>query len=185
MSVTRHRSAFRNQLMGRGQRMLRSMLSAVSLVAYEARECVRFRGREAANGSADEDTAEQYGVIGVISRPPEGRGRAVLAHIGGDSSHRVIIASKDDETRAAIVEAIGIDWDEVIVHNSKSIIKVTKDGEVLIGNVNDPAAFEPLVKRSEFVGHTHGPGTFVGQIAIQGVSGGAADISGTKYVKAQ
>ena len=170
--------------MGRGQRMLRSMLSAVSLVAYEARECMRFRGREAADGSADEDTAEQYGVIGVVSRPPKGRGRAVLAHIGGDSNHAVIVATKDDETRTAIIDAVGLDWDEVIIHSSQLVIKISRD-EVLIGNPSDPTAFEPLVKRSEFVGHKHGPGTYLGQVAIQGVSGGAADISGTKYTKAQ
>ena len=184
MSVSRHQSSFRDEIIGRGKRVLRSMLSTVALVAYEASERVTFRGREAADGSADEDSAEQYGTIGVISRPPKGRGRAILAHIGGDSGHAVIVACKDDETRTAIVDAVGIDWDEVIIYNSKLIIKVAKD-EVLIGNPSDPDAFEPLVKRSEFVGHKHGPGTYLGQVAIQGVSGGAADISGTKYTKAQ
>ena len=60
MSVSRHQSSLRDEIIGRGKRVLRSMLSTVALVAYEASERVTFRGREAADGSADEDSAEQY-----------------------------------------------------------------------------------------------------------------------------
>ena len=157
MSVTRHQSSFRDEIIGRGKRALRSMLSTVALVAYEASERVTFRGRESADGSADEDSAEQYGTIGVISRPPKGRGRAILAHIGGDAGHAVVIASKDDETRTVIVETIGIDWDELIAHNSIRVIKLAKNGDIFIGQPDGD------FKRVATEDHTHGLPTIVGQ----------------------
>ena len=157
MSVSRFGYNLRDELKGRGKRMLRSMLSAVAIVAYEARECVRFRGREAADGSADEDIAEQYGVIGLVSRPPKGRGRSVLAHIGGESSHAVIVASKDDETRIQIVDTVGLDWDELIVHNSLRVIKLTKNGDILIGAPNGQ------FKAVALADHTHTVPMVVGQ----------------------
>lgn len=157
MSISRFGDNLREELKGRGKRMLRSMLAAVAVVGYEARECIRFRGREAADGSADEDLAEQYGVIGVLSRPPRGHGRAILAHIGGESSHAVIVASKDDDTRAAIIGAVGLDWDEVIVHNSKTVLKITRDGEVLIGRVGGD--FKAVATED----HTHPVPALVGQ----------------------
>lgn len=133
MSVSRYLDRFREEYKGRATRMVRSMLSAVAIAAYEAGERIAYRGREAADGSADEDLAEHYGVIGLVSRPPKGRGRAILAHVGAEAGHAVIIATKDDDTRTAIINTVGLDWDEVIVHNSLLIMKFTSEGKVLIG----------------------------------------------------
>ncbi len=187
MSVSRHFDKFRKTYKDGAVRMVRSMLSAVAIVAYEAGERIGYTGREAADGSADTDVADHYRVIGFISRPPKGKGRAVLAHIGGESGHPAVIATSDDGTRAAIIDSAKLDWDEVIVHNSRTVIKITNDGEVLIGNPDDPAAFEPLVRRSEFVGHAHDAGSFKGYSStpIVGTSGGASNIAGTKYTRSQ
>lgn len=44
---------------------------------------------------------------------------------------------------------------------------------------------EPLVRRSEHIGHTHGPGSFTaGGDAVVGASGGAAAIDGTPVLRA-
>lgn len=57
-------------------------------------------------------------------------------------------------------------------------------GQVLIHDGAGGA--EALVKKSEFVGHTHGPGTFVaGSNAVTGASGGADDVTGTTVLQAK
>ena len=157
MSVSRHHTRFRKRYKDPETRTLRSMLSEVAIDAYEARARIAYRGREAADASRDQDVAEQYGVIGLVSRPPEGRGRAVLAHIGGEAARAVVVACKDEDTRTAIIKVAGLDWDEVIVHNSKVIIKVTKDGEVLIGAPGGD------FKRVALEGHTHPVPALIGQ----------------------
>jgi hypothetical protein len=156
MKVSRFGQKFRDEVKDRGKRMLRSMLSTVAITAYEARERITYQGREAADGSADTDTAEHYGVIGVLSRPPKGRGRAIVAHIGGEAEHPVVIATTDDETRTAIISAVGLDWDEIIVHSSSRILKVTKD-DVLIGRVGGDFG------KVAMADHTHALPALIGQ----------------------
>ena len=157
MSVSRYRDRFREEIKSQGARMVRSMLSTVAIIAYEARERIGYHGREAADGSADTDTAEHYGVIGLLSRPPKGRGRAILAHIGAEAGHPVVIATRDDDTRTAIIDAAGLDWDEVIVHNSTRILKLTRDGEVLVGRLGGD------FKRVATEDHTHAVPALVGE----------------------
>lgn len=67
---------------------------------------------------------------------------------------------------------------------------VIMDTRVLIHDGTGGA--EPLVKRSEFVGHTHGPGSGLtvftapsGGGPITGTSGGAANITGTEVLLAK
>lgn len=57
-------------------------------------------------------------------------------------------------------------------------------GEVLIHDGAGGA--EALVKKSEYDGHTHGPGTFSNSGgAVAGLSGGAAEVTGTTVLKAK
>ena len=152
---------FRDEILGRVSRTLGSMLSTVAIVAYEAGEAIAYRGRESAGG-ADEDVAPQFGVIGLASRPPEGRGRAVLAHLGGEASDAVVIATSDDETRRAIVATAGLDWDELILHNSLRVVKFTRDGDILIG---EPGGQFKKVATED---HTHSVPRLVGQASYGG-----------------
>ncbi len=63
-------------------------------------------------------------------------------------------------------------------------------GRVLVYD-GDTGAAEGLVKRSEYNGHTHGPGNFVtpaaggGGGAVTGTSGGAANVTGTTVLLAK
>lgn len=67
---------------------------------------------------------------------------------------------------------------------TRIVIVPPSGGTVLIHDGN--GGTEPLVKRSEYNGHTHGPGTFTnGSGAVTGISGGADDVTGTEVLKAK
>ena len=68
MSVSRQMSRFRRENKDPAARRMRSMVSSVAIDAYTARD-ILYKGREAADGSVDSDSAEEYGVIGVASKP--------------------------------------------------------------------------------------------------------------------
>ena len=64
------------------------------------------------------------------------------------------------------------------------VIAVPPGGEVYVHDGSGGA--EPLVRRSEFNGHTHGPGTFTNSGGnVTGESGGADDVDGTAVLKAK
>ena len=55
------------------------------------------------------------------------------------------------------IDAIGLDWDEFIAHNSLRVIKLTKDGDILIGMPNGQ------FKAVALADHTHTVPMLVGQ----------------------
>ncbi len=144
----------------------------------------RFLGRGAADGTREDDAMPVFQGVGQAARP---RGpadlEAVCVFIGADGDHPVCIATRDG-TADVVIGTVGLEDDESIRFNSRVMIKLTAAGEILIGTHGGP--FEPLVKRSEFVGHTHGPGSFANTGGnVTGLSGGAGDITGTTHLKAQ
>jgi hypothetical protein len=60
---------------------------------------------------------------------------------------------------------------------------------VVVGDVyvhDGSGGAEPLVKKSEFDGHTHGPGTFISPDgAVTGLSDGADSVTGTESLRAK
>lgn len=72
-----------------------------------------------------------------------------------------------------------------------SILIVPPPGGHVYVYDGDTGNVEPLVKRSEFNGHTHGPGTFTtpagagGGGPVTGASGGAANVTGTSVLLAK
>ena len=94
-----------------------------------------------------DDNVEVFQGIGYVARPPEGtNAEAVLVNIGG-FDHPCLVALRDAATTAAVVKAVGLDPDEGITHNSKSLLKFNADGTVEIRGVNGTAV--PLATKAD------------------------------------
>jgi len=141
--------------------MIRRMLAAA---AAGARWVVT--GGEDADGNVETDELEVFGVAGVASRPA-GEIDVMVLRVGG-GGHAVIVGSCN---RSTMLSALGADLaaDEIAVYNTKSFVRITADGDVLIGRAD--GTFERVATES----HVHGPGTFANSGgAVTGLSGGAA-----------
>lgn len=132
----------------------------------------------------DEDIngAEHFQPYGFSSVPLAGA-EAVVLFPNGDRSHPLVIAAADRRHRPT-----GNDPGVVTVYNSDGA-KITMTGvdiEVQPGPggkvyVRDEGGTaEPVVKKSEFDGHTHSGGTLAnGSGTVTGATGGASAVIGT------
>lgn len=137
------------------------------------------------------DGAEHHQPYGFSSVPLAGA-EVIAAFPNGDRSHALVVVASDRRYRPT-----GGDPGQVTVHHYQGA-KVTlleggnieiqpgPGGEVLIGDGS--GHFDRLVKKGEFDGHTHPPGTLTapsGGGPVTGVSGGAAAVSGTETLRVQ
>lgn len=141
----------------------------------------RVLGYDPGDGGAEDAEVEIFGGIGITARPPSGsRPEAIVLTVGG-VRHRVIIATRDEDTRQAVVAQAGLEPDELIVFTSKAMFKITAAGEVLIGAPGGE------FKEVALADHKHPLPTIVGQ-AEYGTLGadetGASD-SNSVLVKVQ
>lgn len=98
----------------------------------------RLEGHE---GEYDDDV-EVFSGIGFYSRPRESNNAEVIVvKVGAAPNHPVVVATRDEDTR------IELDENETAVFNSKAMVRITKDGEILIGGRE--GTFEPLALRSD------------------------------------
>lgn len=82
--------------------------------------------------------AELFGGIGFHARPPTGgKPEAIVLMVGADSDHPVIVAIRDEATRAAVANALKAD--ETMLFNSKCIIHAKDDGTVEVRTPNGVA----------------------------------------------
>ena len=94
-----------------------------------------------------DDNVEVFQGIGYVARPPDGTSaEAVLVNIGG-FDHPCLVALRDGRTTTAVVDAVGLGVDEVIVHNSAVVMKLKADGTVEIRSLNGTAV--PLATKAD------------------------------------
>jgi len=85
-------------------------------------------------GAGGDETAdvENFSGIGFFSRPPSsGKPEVITVSVGGTKA-TVIVATRDEATRAAM--AGGVNEDETAVYNSSVMILVKADGTIEIGS---------------------------------------------------
>lgn len=81
--------------------------------------------------------AEVFGGIGVSARPPSGVQAEAIAAMAGDADSPVIVAVRDEQTRAA--SAGDLQPDETALYNSKARAVVRADATVSLELVGTPA----------------------------------------------
>jgi hypothetical protein len=128
-------------------------------------------GGEDAGGNIERDTVEVFGVAGVTSRPA-GDAEMIVVTVGLRGGHTVGIAVRDPSMSAAG----DLEADEVAIQTTKTFVKITAEGEVLIGRPD--STFERVATES----HVHGPGDYAnsgGPLTPGTVSGHALRNPGT------
>lgn len=103
-------------------------------------------GQRGGQGGDETVEVENFSGIGFYARPPSSGGKpeAIVAAIGGAKA-QVIVATRDEATRAAM--AGGIDDDETAVYNSHALLLVKADGTIEVGST--PLA-EPTLKATTY-----------------------------------
>jgi hypothetical protein len=87
-------------------------------------------------GTQETFMAEPFTGIGTFAQPPNGGApEAVVVMVGRDGKTPVIVAVRDQKTRAAIVSALtgggsALNADETVVHNSQAVVYVKSNGTI-------------------------------------------------------
>ncbi|MCA9678840.1 MAG: phage baseplate assembly protein [Myxococcales bacterium] len=96
------------------------------------------------DGDQESFRAEVFSGIGFWARPPaDGRPEAIVANVGG-YEHPVIIATRDQKTRAAIAE---LEADETAIFTSTATVVIKADGTVEVRSATGTAV--PLALLSD------------------------------------
>lgn len=127
---------------------------------------------EDGDGNVERFGLEVFGVAGFVSRPT-GNAEAVIATVGGQRGHQVVIAVRDP----AAARAAGVDnlpGGEVAVYAGGTALKIDANGDVWIARKGKE------LERVATESHVHTAGLYVtGAGAVTGVSGPAAPNPGT------
>ncbi len=103
--------------------MIRRM--AITLTTRVAWQLAGFRMPD---GTTETISAEPFTGIGVFARPPSNsKPEAIVLNVG-DAKAPVIVAVRDEKTRAAIAGNVGAD--ETAVYNSQAIVLVKANGSI-------------------------------------------------------
>lgn len=95
-------------------------------------------GFRQADGTTETRMAEVFSGIGFYARPPSsGSPEAVVTMLGADSASPVVVATRDEATRAAV--AGGLAADETMVFTSQAVVYVKADGTIEIRSHNGSA----------------------------------------------
>lgn len=110
----------RNRVAGAIRRMAITLTSKVlwQLTGYEV------------DGETETFTAEPFTGIGFAARPPNSSKPEAVVVMIGDAQHPVIIAVRDEKTRAAAAAALGFKADEAAIFNSKAAVHVKDDSTI-------------------------------------------------------
>lgn len=140
------------------------------------------------------DNAEHFQPYGFSSVPLAGA-EHVTVFPNGDRSHPLTIAVADRRYKPTGRQP----GDVTMHHYAGAQITMTKDGDIEVQPAPGRQVFvrsaggtaDRLVTKSEFDGHTHGPGSFSTPSAgggggpVTGTSGGAAAVAGTQKLQAE
>jgi phage gp45-like len=112
-----------------------------------------------------EDAVEVFSGVGFYSRPPEsGSPEVILVKVGGASSHPVIIATRDERTRAAFTAIRDMAEDEAAIYNSSARVHVLADGTVVVDDGSGAVALARDDHKHSVSGLTAGGDAVVGTL---------------------
>lgn len=101
-------------------------------------------GVEDYEGNVETDEAEVFSGVGFYSRPARGRDvEAVVARVGGESGHGVVVATRDH----ALVQLLDLGDNETAIATTKAVVKITADGTIEVGSHD--GAFAPLATKAD------------------------------------
>lgn len=137
------------------------------------------------------DSVEHLIPYGLISVPRAGS-QGVGLFVGGDRGNAVVVAVDDPSARPTG----GDPGDTGLYHFAGAVIRLAENGDVTISAkpgakvyIDDGAGgTDALVKKSEFDGHSHGPGSYNapgGGGPVTGTSGGAPSVTGTETLESK
>lgn len=137
------------------------------------------------------DSAEHLIPYGLISVPRAGA-CGVGLFVGGDRGHAVVVAVDDPSARPTG----GDPGDTGLYHFDGAQIRLKENGDIIVSAKPGARVYiddgsgntDRLVKKSEFDGHTHGPGGYLapsGGGSVTGISGGASAVTGTETLEAK
>jgi uncharacterized protein (DUF885 family) len=160
-------------------------------------------GREAGDGSFEEDKVDVFQPVGLVANPHEySTVESVTLFVGADGDHPVSAATLDHR-KYEIIDEVGLDADEVIVYTTTSIVKIFRDSHVEIRSIDGTAV--PLATKADvdalqsrlnaleqnFLGHGHPTAALGPPSPPAAVAPGAfppttpATITGTQKLKAE
>lgn len=127
-------------------------------VALEPADPLRWLVRGYRVGDEEEsDAVEVFGGLGIAARPPDAvEVEAVAVAING-RDHHVVVAARDADTVQVVIAEIGLSADETMLFTSKATVKITAQGDVLIGRVG--GEFKPVA----LADHSHAVPAITGQ----------------------
>lgn len=108
---------------GKAAGKVRSLIRRLAVAAHDASEWI-LAGYEDADGNAEEERAEPFGVAGVYSRLAT---QAIVAQVGGAGGHAVIIATSNRDL-LALLGAIADG--EVGMCNNQVALRLRPDGTI-------------------------------------------------------
>jgi phage gp45-like len=115
--------------MGGTQVSLSNMIRRLAVRAAGAVTRWQLSGHEDDQGNEEgADDVEVYQQVGFASRPKAGTGKTtgIVASIAGSARNLLLIAARDVTGRPTV------DEDETAIHNSKTFVRITKDGDVIV-----------------------------------------------------
>jgi hypothetical protein len=144
----RNQQGAREEYAGKRNRMIRGMISRREVYVPESNGMVvTLLGRQAADGSFEEDRADALSPPGFVANPHEySTVEAICNFVGADGDHPVC-AGMLDHRRYEIVDKVGLQHDETLIYTTKAIVKIKVDGTVEIRSVDGTAA--PLAFKSD------------------------------------
>lgn len=144
---------------GKAARLIRNMIRRM-LVAATGTVTWALHGHRDESDRLEATEAEVYAGIGFAARPPaSGAPEAIVVTVEASANHPVIIATRDRKTEGAVTEQARLAANETMVFNGECIVKLTKDGDVLIGKLG--AEFHAVARAD----HTHQAPAITGQAA--------------------
>lgn len=106
------------------------------------------------DGADEVVNSEVFAGIGFYARPKQGNKlEAIVLMVGADASTPVIVATRDEATRAAVEQAIGgFAPDTSALYNTKSIVMAKPDGTIEARTVGGTAKALPTLLSVQQIG---------------------------------
>jgi phage gp45-like len=121
---------------------LRGLVRRFTVALAPASGLWQLLGLADADGSRERlGDVEQFPGIGFFARPKEAGAEAVVVHVGGETGHPVIVATRDRRTQVAL------EPDETCVFTSRARVHLRRDGTVYVTDAS--GAGEPLATKSD------------------------------------
>lgn len=140
--------------------MLRNLISRMTIEATAAISTWDLLGFiDGEDNEESDDEVEVFQGVGFVARPPDdANAEVIVANVGAESNHPVVVAARDEETRAANVT--DVEADESVAFNSVCRLHLKADG-TLEARTHGGVAVALCLKsdldshKSHFDGHRH------------------------------